>query len=184
MARERGFKGLVALRGDAGLALAHEFKPDAIMLDLRLPVIGRLDRARPPQAPPAHAPHPRPRHLAADERRQEALRAGAVALPREAGRQGAPRRDASSELASFLDRRRQEPARSSRTTRTSARRIVELIGDGDDVEITAVGTSEEALDALERSAFDCMVLDLKLPDMPASSCSSRSRGPALARRCR
>ena len=31
VARERGFKGIVALRGDAGLALAHEYKPDAIV---------------------------------------------------------------------------------------------------------------------------------------------------------
>ena len=34
VARERGFKGIVALRGDAGLALAHEYKPDAIVLDM------------------------------------------------------------------------------------------------------------------------------------------------------
>ena len=38
VARERGFKGLVAVRGDSGLALAHEFKPDAIILDMKLPV--------------------------------------------------------------------------------------------------------------------------------------------------
>src|SRR5204862_2961574 len=35
--RERGFKGIVALRGDSGLALAHEVKPDAIVLDMSLP---------------------------------------------------------------------------------------------------------------------------------------------------
>ena len=38
-ARGRGFKGVVALRGDAGLALAHEFRPDAIVLDMNLPVM-------------------------------------------------------------------------------------------------------------------------------------------------
>jgi CheY-like chemotaxis protein len=44
--------------------------------------------------------------------------------------------------------------------------IVELIGNGDDVEIVAVGSSEEALEQLESGApFDCMVLDLKLPKM-------------------
>src|SRR4029079_7121415 len=40
IARDRGFKGIVALRGDSGLALAHEFKPDAIILDMNLPVMG------------------------------------------------------------------------------------------------------------------------------------------------
>ncbi|HXD50158.1 MAG TPA: response regulator, partial [Gemmatimonadaceae bacterium] len=41
---------------------------------------------------------------------------------------------------------------------------VELVGGGDDVEVTAVGSSEEALQRLEEKTFDCMVLDLKLPD--------------------
>ena len=42
VARERGFKGLVALRGDTGLALAHELKPDAVILDMQLPVVDGL----------------------------------------------------------------------------------------------------------------------------------------------
>ena len=37
--RETGFKGVVALRGDTGVALAHDCNPDAILLDLRLPVL-------------------------------------------------------------------------------------------------------------------------------------------------
>ena len=43
--------------------------------------------------------------------------------------------------------------------------MVELLGDGEDVQVTAVGSSEEALEQLERQRFDCMVLDLKLPAM-------------------
>jgi CheY-like chemotaxis protein len=42
--------------------------------------------------------------------------------------------------------------------------IRELIGNGD-VETTVVGSGKEALAALERRHFDCMVLDLGLPDM-------------------
>nr|MBA3239784.1 response regulator [Acidobacteriota bacterium] len=42
--------------------------------------------------------------------------------------------------------------------------IVELIGNGD-VKTTAVATGEEALAALGSEQFDCMVVDLKLPDM-------------------
>ena len=36
--RKRGYKGIVAVRGDAGLELAGKFKPLAILLDIQLPV--------------------------------------------------------------------------------------------------------------------------------------------------
>jgi CheY-like chemotaxis protein len=42
--------------------------------------------------------------------------------------------------------------------------IVELLGH-DDIEITAVGTGSEALDALLDRTFDCCIVDLRLPDM-------------------
>jgi CheY-like chemotaxis protein len=44
------------------------------------------------------------------------------------------------------------------------RSIVELIGGGD-IQTTAVSSGQEALDVLRHTVFDCMVLDLRLPDM-------------------
>src|SRR5206468_7511846 len=48
---------------------------------------------------------------------------------------------------------------------TQRNAIVELIGGEGDVEITAASTGEEALSILRERHFDCMVLDLGLPDM-------------------
>lgn len=42
--------------------------------------------------------------------------------------------------------------------------IARLIGD-EDIEITAVGYAQEALDLLRENIYDCMIIDLKLPDM-------------------
>src|SRR6202011_4590288 len=79
VARERGFKGIVALRGNTALALAHEYKPDAIVLDMTLPGMDGwavLDNLK-------H--HPETRHIpvhivSAGEGRTNALRAGAIAF--------------------------------------------------------------------------------------------------------
>jgi CheY-like chemotaxis protein len=56
----------------------------------------------------------------------------------------------------------------------SQQSIVELIGNGD-VETTVVGTGEEALAALQAGPFDCMVLDLGLPDMTGFQLITRVR---------
>jgi HAMP domain-containing protein/CheY-like chemotaxis protein len=160
VARDRGFKGIVALRGDSGLALAHEYKPDAIILDMKLPVLDGwsvLERLK---------QHPETRHIpvhivSAGDGRQNALRAGAVAfLEKPVTKEGLE--ETFGEIRSFIDRevKRLLVVEDDEEQRRS---VVELIGGGDDVEVTAVGSSEEALEALQLQRYDCMVLDLKLP---------------------
>jgi CheY-like chemotaxis protein/signal transduction histidine kinase/HAMP domain-containing protein len=165
MARDRGFKGIVATRGDLGVALAHEFRPDAIVLDLKLPVqdgwavLDHLKR------------HPETRHIPVhivsggvdNGGVQDALRAGAVAVlekPVAAERLDEMLR----RMAEFAERgvRRLLVVDDDPDQRAA---IVELIT-GEDVEVTAVDSSEAALAALDaETRYDCMVLDLKLPRM-------------------
>jgi signal transduction histidine kinase/CheY-like chemotaxis protein len=157
----RAFKVLLALRGEAGLALAHEFKPDAILLSAQLPiadgsvVLEHLKR------------HPETRHipihvLSDVDKRQEVLRAGAVGyLEKPVGRDKLEQTfDA---VAEFIERRvrRLLLVEDDDTERAA---LAGLIGQGDDIEIIPVGTLEEALAELERDQVDCVVLDLKLPD--------------------
>ncbi len=162
VARDRGFKGIVAIRGDSGLALAHEFKPDAIILDMKLPVMDGwtvLDRLK-------H--HPDTRHIpvhivSAGDGRQNALKAGAVAfLEKPISKEGLE--NTFGEIRSFIDRglKRLLVVEDDESQRQA---VVELIGSDEDVEVTAVGSGEAALEALDLEHFDCMVLDLKLPDM-------------------
>jgi HAMP domain-containing protein/CheY-like chemotaxis protein len=162
VARDRGFKGIVALRGDSGLALAHEFRPDAIILDMKLPVMDGwtvLDHLK-------H--HPETRHIpvhivSGADGRQQALKAGAVAfVEKPITKEGLD--EAFGEIESFIARdvKNLLVVEDDEQQRTS---LVNLIGGGEDVQVTAVGSSEEALEALEHTRFDCMVLDLKLPKL-------------------
>ncbi len=161
MARDKGFKGIVVSRGDAALATALKYKPDAITLDIRLPVVhglAILDRLK-------HDPATRhiPVHIISlMEDVQIGLKMGArVYLKKPVTKEGLT--DALNNIKNFIER----PARRLLVVEDNdvqRNAIVELIGNGD-VQTVAVATGEEALAALKEHPFDCMVLDLGLPGM-------------------
>ncbi|MGI9108394.1 MAG: response regulator, partial [Pyrinomonadaceae bacterium] len=161
LAREKSFKGIVATRGDAALALARKYKPDAITLDIKLPdrdgwtVLDRLKHDPSTSHIPVHI-------ISGEEQRQRALHLGAIThLQKPVSREDLA--SAFDSITAFADRRvrRLLVVEDDDVQRMS---IVELIGNGD-VTTTAVATGQEALDALVAESFDCMVVDLKLPDM-------------------
>ncbi|MBD2088532.1 response regulator [Microcoleus sp. FACHB-1515] len=161
MARQNGFKGIVTLRGNPALALTRQFKPDAIMLDLRLPDMDGwavLDRLK-------HDPQTRhiPVHiLSVDEAQQRGLQQGAIAFLQKPVSPEALTQ-ALNDIKGFVDRQVRQLLIIEDDS-IQAQSIVELIGNGD-VESTAVGSGVEALAMLEARQFDCVVLDLGLPDM-------------------
>jgi CheY-like chemotaxis protein/HAMP domain-containing protein len=174
--RAMGFKCLAAVSGEAGLALAHEYKPDAITLDLGLPGVDGwivLDRLK-------HSV--RTRHIpvyvisADDVERRRCLQLGAI---------GFLTKPVSSEtLTQALgavkgaDEPRMGHLLLVEDNAIQRRAIVELIGNGD-VAITAAGSGQEALSALESKRFDCMVLDLGLPDMSGFELIDRIKSDPL-----
>jgi CheY-like chemotaxis protein len=161
IARHKGFKAIVANRGQQALSLARDYLPAAISLDVFLPdMLGwtvlnnlKLD----PQT--RHIPV---QMLSVEEQRQHGLSHGAFTyLVKPA---------TTSELESAFDKLKSyvEPhtkrllvIEDNSTERAS---IVELLGHSD-IEIAAVGTGTEALDALHERRYDCCVVDLRLPDM-------------------
>ncbi len=161
MAHEKGFKGVVAAHGAAALTLARRYKPDAITLDIRLPdrdgwtVFDRLKHDPKTSHIPVHI-------ITADDRENQPRRLGALThLQKPVSREQLD--EAFDRIAEFALRKVRHllVVEDDEVQRMS---IVELIGE-EDVQTTAVGTGEETLTALQNNQFDCMVLDLRLPDM-------------------
>jgi CheY-like chemotaxis protein len=177
MAREKGFKCLAATRGDVGVAMARHYQPDAITLDIELPVLDGwsvLDRLK-------HDPETRhiPVHIISmlDEAHR-GMRLGAMAhLSKPVDREALDQ--AFTSIGGFIDRTVKNllVVEDDDTERES---IVALIGNGD-VRTTAVATGAEALEALESQVFDCLVLDLGLSDMSGFQLLERMKeSPRLA----
>jgi CheY-like chemotaxis protein len=155
--RSEGFKGLVAFRPDAGIAVARNWGPDAMVLNADLKALQQLKQL------------PETRHIpvylvGAPDLRREALQSGA------AGYLELPVGDAAVDdaLIDMKDRLEQRVKRvlvvdDNEIERTE---IAGLIGAGDDIDIISTASSEEALEALEQDQrIDCIVMDLKLPKM-------------------
>ncbi|HEV2016742.1 MAG TPA: response regulator [Gemmatimonadaceae bacterium] len=158
MARDKGYKGVVELDGEAGLKAAREIRPDAITLDIEMPgmdgleVLDRLKRDPETRHVPVHI-------ISGMEEKREGLKAGAIAfLAKPVSKEALDA--AFARISSFIDT---VPKNLLVVEDNEAQRqsIVELIAH-DDVEITAVASAEEARNKLQEKHFDCMVLDLGL----------------------
>jgi HAMP domain-containing protein/CheY-like chemotaxis protein/signal transduction histidine kinase len=160
-AREMGFKAIVSSHGEEALRLAREVRPDAITLDLRLPdmdgwvVLDRLKHDPGTRHIPVHV-------ISGDVRWQKGVRLGAFAFVKKpVSRQSLD--ETFESMRSFMDRkaRRLLVVEDNEVERGN---IVATIGNGD-VEVVTAATGGEALELLKEQPFDCVVLDLGLPDM-------------------
>ncbi|HEY0586623.1 MAG TPA: HAMP domain-containing protein [Pseudoduganella sp.] len=160
-AREKNFKGIVTHQGDWALSLARDYLPSAILLDLDLPdidgftVLERLKRDPSTRHIPVHV-------MSSLRERERALRSGAISYLNKP----VSKEDLNEEFMRIqrflIGGKRNLLVVDDEENQRDA--IVKLIGDSD-VDITAVGTGQDALAALHASHFDCMVLDLTLPDI-------------------
>ncbi|MDB5048094.1 MAG: DNA-binding response regulator, OmpR family, containings and winged-helix [Fibrobacteres bacterium] len=161
VAREKGFKGIVVPWGNSVMTLAREFQPDAITLDLHLPdmdgwsVLARLKEDAATRHIPVHI-------ISVDEEKDRGLRQGALSFINKPATKESLN-NAFDSIHEFIAKgvRNLLVVEDNVDQRTA---ILELISDPD-VEVDAVGTGAEALSLMRSKHFDCMVMDLGLPDM-------------------
>ncbi|HWH81383.1 MAG TPA: HAMP domain-containing protein [Burkholderiaceae bacterium] len=162
LARDRGFKGLVALKGAQGLELARAYRPAAISLDVFLPDMLGWTVLNQLKMDPATRHIPVQILSVADEDRTHGLAHGAFSY--------VVKSSTSEGMEAAIDRIKEYAA--PRTKRLlivedndiEADAIVALLGH-DDIEVERAATGGQALDALKKRRFDCIVLDLRLPDI-------------------
>ncbi len=161
LAHELGYSCLVAQGADEGFELAMQYIPDAILLDMRLPdhsgltVLQRLKEQASTRHIPVHI-------ISVEDRVEAAMHMGAVGYAvkptsREELKEVFARLEAklTQKLKHILLVEDDDLQRES---------IARLIGD-EDIEITAVAMAKDALALLRENIYDCMIIDLKLPDM-------------------
>ncbi|HWM65711.1 MAG TPA: HAMP domain-containing protein [Steroidobacteraceae bacterium] len=161
LARDRGFKVIHSRTGSDGLAMARKHRPTAVSLDVFLPdmlgwtVLNQLKRS------------PETRHipvqiLTIEDERQYGLERGAFSF--------VTKTVTTDRLEQAIDRLKDFTT--SRTRRlliveddpAEQMSVTELLG-ANDVKIDSAGSGAAALELMRQTAFDCVVLDLRLPDM-------------------
>ena len=161
LAHELGYNCLVAHGADEGFNLAEHFIPDAILLDMRLPdhsgltVLQRLKELATTRHIPVHV-------ISVEDRVEAAMHMGAVGY----AVKPTTREELKDVFARLEAKLTQKVKRILLVEDDDLQRdsIARLIGD-EDIEITAVGLAQDALDLLRDNIYDCMIIDLKLPDM-------------------
>nr|WP_244622318.1 HAMP domain-containing protein [Bradyrhizobium ivorense] len=161
LARDKGFKVLVATRGAEALDLAKQFQPAAVSLDVFLPdmlgwsVLSQLKH------------NPLTRHIPVqiitlDEDRQHALARGAFSFVNKP----TTTEGVSAALSQIKEYAKPRRKRLLIVEDNAAEQlsITELLGH-EDIEIVTSDTGAGALSALRENPCDCVVLDLRLPDM-------------------
>ncbi|MBC8440409.1 MAG: response regulator [Deltaproteobacteria bacterium] len=159
--REKGFKGLVALTGEEGLELAQKYPSKAIILDIHLPgidgwtVLDSLKENSATRHIPVH-------FMSSDDPVPEAFTKGAmgyitkpVSLEALEG--------VITHLESIINKEMKDLLLVE--DNLNQRHAISKLISGNDVAIHEVSNGKDAILALEKKPYDCMILDLGLPDM-------------------
>lgn len=160
LARELKFQALVAGTAQEALELAHQYLPNAILLDVGLPdqsglsVLDRLKRDVRTRHIPIHI-------LSAEDYSDRALSLGAVGYALKP-----VQRDHLVSMIESLGAKAEQTLRRVLIVEDNAvqRDALSKLLSSHDVETVGAGSAAECISLLAEQTFDCMVLDLSLPD--------------------
>ncbi|MGE8106124.1 response regulator [Allorhizobium sp. NPDC080224] len=160
LARELKFQALVAGTAQEALELAHQYLPNAILLDVGLPdqsglsVLDRLKRDVRTRHIPIHI-------LSGEDYSDRAMSLGAVGYALKP-----VQRDHLVSVIESLGAKAEQTLRRVLIVEDNAvqRDALSKLLSSHDVETVGAGTAAECISLLAEQTFDCMVLDLSLPD--------------------
>lgn len=165
LAGEFGFRSVTAHDGERGIEMAKHTRPDAIILDIGLPgidgwgVLEELKNDPVTRDIPVHC-------FSGHDESAKALRMGAIAYYKK---------------PATLDQIKEAFGKIEGQTEHGIRRLlvvednsvqhsaIHALFEDSQVDVTVCTTGQEALDSLRRESFDCIVLDLSLPDIDGFS---------------
>jgi len=161
LARDHGFKVLLAMNGATALEVAKQYVPAAVSLEVFLPdMLGWSVLSQLKQNPSTR--HIPVQILTLDEDKQHGLARGAFSFVTKSGTvEGVQEALAKLKEFSVPKRKRLLVVEDNPAEQLS---INELLGH-DDIEIKTASTGAQALEKLRDEGADCVVLDLRLPDM-------------------
>jgi CheY-like chemotaxis protein/nitrogen-specific signal transduction histidine kinase len=169
-AREKGLKGLATSQGAAALAMAHEYKPHAMTLDIFLPdidgwrVLDRLKNDLTTRHIPIYV-------ISTDEARERALASGALGFVPKPLQSKDTLEVLLDSLDGFLNRGRKRLLVAAPDAAWRERVMADLAGD--DVELVPVGDRRAVRDAARNGPFDCVLAGPGAAELDLSSLAPR-----------
>jgi len=160
-ARERRYKGIIASEGNTGLSYARFYKPDAILLDMKLPVVDGADVLKQLKIDPdlRHIPV---MIISGYDRQKEGLELGAFDfLKKPVSKDDLLKAFTKIEAFASKKLKRLLIVEDNQEQNTAIR---ELIGNGD-VKCISAFSGNEAYEMMCQESFECVIVDLGLPDM-------------------
>ena len=159
--RGRSYKGIISHQGNTGISYARHYRPDAILLDMNLPVMDGLEVLKQIKNDPdlRHIPV---QIISAYDQKKEGLNLGAFDYMQKPVSIAELQR-AFDNIQEFTNKKLKKLLIvEDHVMQNNA--IRELIGNGD-VRCFSAYKGVEAYETLVKGAFDCVIVDLGLPDM-------------------